>query len=1011
MSPSTRAARLRRAASAAAMYLTFCLALCLGLPCRAAAPLLSDYSHTAWGPQQGAPNDVVQFAQTTDGWLWLASSNGLYRFDGVRFERMDSLQGQRLHSPNVIGLLGTPDGSLWIGHRFGGISRFKDGRLRRYAPGAWLSGGAVFGIVGGPDGTIWAATTEGLARLAPGAEDFAPVGADTGLPRAPVYQVKFTRDGRQWVAVVGGLYYREPGASRYRRAWPYLTLCAMDEAPDGTLWASDGNDKHYRVRTAPPPGDPVPHAVPGGTGMHFDRDGVMWVLKRHALERRSAPYVGDADADGAGAASQQLGRANGISGPLPQMWFQDREGNIWVGTSGGIDRLRRNRIHPLTLDTPLDHPGVVADAGGRVLVGDFFRLLSADAAGARKADVSMPMSAAVRAPDGALWIGNATARWRRAPSGPWRRFPHPAGMTGHDVQAMLPFEDGRMWVSLQALGLFRVDGDRWLPDGGLPGLPRALPLALARGAAGEVWAGYVGGRVVRIDGDGGQERVRVYGEADGLALGNVQSLLTDGARLWAGGEHGVACFEHGRWTLLAAPLRGVSGMLRTPDGDLWLHGATGLARIGAADLERALREPGRPVAFERFDALDGLRGSAEQLRPMPTLARGTDGRLWFATTSEVSSLDPRSIPRNPLAPPVQILALHAGGRRYEGRRIELPTGTSELQIAYTALALSMPERIRFRYRLQGVDGGWRDAGTRRDAFYTNLAPGSYRFDVAAVNEDGVWSTSAAQVDITIPPRFVQTHAFHALLAALGALALYGLYRLRLRQLARRMDDLLHARLAERARIARGLHDTLLQSVQSLIMFFDQQARRLPQGAEERRKIEQTLELADQLMSEGRDTILDLRAAGTPRELGAALGEYGRVLLHERLAVDVTGRPRELVPHVRDELLAIAREALFNCARHAGAERVALTLDYGRDELRITVRDDGCGLAHDRAGHYGLAGMRERAAAIGAACTIASSPGSGTSVELVIGAEHAYAGMGASALRARLRRRRLPATSI
>jgi len=312
--------------------------------------------------------------------------------------------------------------------------------------------------------------------------------------------------------------------------------------------------------------------------------------------------------------------------------------------------------------------------------------------------------------------------------------------------------------------------------------------------------------------------------------------------------------------------------------------------------------------------------------------------------------------------------------------------------------------VRFRYRLHGVDADWHDAGARREAFYTNLAPGEYRFEVTAANEDGVWNPGGARIDVTIPPRFVQTRWFAALLVALAALVLYGLYRLRMRQLSRRMNDLLHARLAERSRIARGLHDTLLQSVQSLIMYFDQQARRLPHDAEERRKIEQTLELADRLMSEGRDYILDLRAAGRPHELGEALREYAAVLLHDRLSVSISGRPRDLVPAVRDELHAIAREALFNCARHAQATRVDLMLDYGDDCLRILVRDDGCGLARERTGHYGLAGMRERAAAIGASWALSSHPDSGTSVHLVLDAGRAYAGA-TGGLLARLRRRR------
>lgn len=960
-------------------------------------PLLSSYSHTAWGPQHGAPNDVHNFAQTTDGWLWLASPNGLYRFDGVRFERMDSVQGQRLYSTNVLALLAAPDGSLWIGHRFGGISHVKNGRLHLHKPGEGLPAGGVFGIVPGPDGALWAATTQGLGHLAPAAHSFVTVGAETGLPPGGIYKVLFTRDGRQWVATLTGIYYRAAGEPRFRRAWPHFRLVAMEQAPDGTIWASNGYDKHYRLLDAPPPGNSAPVAVPGGSGMHFDRDGTMWVLKADALERRTAPYLAlPRDA----VAAQQLGQNTGISGPMAQTWFQDREGNIWIGTSAGIDRLRRNRVHTLPVKVVLEHPGVIADAADSVLIGDAMGILRrADKEGMRQEVARMNLTAAYRSPDGTVWIGDKTARRMRQADGTWRHFPNPPHLSGYATHAMLSGRDGNMWVAMQTFGLFRVQGEQWEPNGNLPGMPRAMARALAGDADGRMWVGHIDGHITRIE----RGRVRVFGQADGINIGTVQTLLADGPRVWAGGERGVVYFENGRWIALGAPLRGVAGIARTPEGELWLHGTEGITRIAADEVTRLLREPGHPIAFERFDALDGLRGSAEQLRPIPTLTQGLDGRLWFASASQVASMHPSSIPRNKLPPLVHILALHANGKTHAGAGIELPTGTEQLRFDYTALSLSMPERVRFRYRLQGVDNAWRDAGQRREAFYTNLAPGAYRFEVTASNEDGVWNSIGAQMAVTVPPRFVQTGWFIALLAALGAAVLYWLYRLRVSRLTRRMDDLMHARLAERARIARGLHDTLLQSVQGLIMFFNQQARRHPHDPEERRKIDQTLELADQLMHESRDYIADLRAVGTPQELGAALREYGQVLLHERLLVSIVGRARDLTPLVRDELNVIAREALFNCARHANATTVELQLDYGCDSLSVVVRDDGCGTANDREGHYGLACMRERAQAIGATFSLSSVPGSGTVIRLTIDAAPAYAGAGNATLLARMRR--------
>jgi signal transduction histidine kinase/ligand-binding sensor domain-containing protein len=1009
----------RRVATSCPTWLrhaTAVAALALSQAAVAAMPALVNYAHTAWNGQRGAPADVLQFTQTLDGWLWISSPNGLFRFDGVDFERMDSVQGHRLHTNSTLGLLTTRDGRLWVGGRFGGISVFgangsNSARLFTEADG--LPKGAVFTMTEGPDGGVWAATSSGLGHLAPGATRFRRVGEGEGLPEKHARQVLYTRDGRQWVSVEGGIYFRDPGQPRYRRAWPYIDMMAMAEAPDGTLWGSDGVNKHYRVLSAPPPGNPAPRAELGGNGALFDRDGNMWILKVNALERRQAPYVGKA------ADARQMTRENGMSGPLPQTAFEDREGNLWIGTSAGLDRLRRTRLRGVPVATAFDRPGVIADDRGGVIIGDWRHPPRRyDAAGPREEVGRFRLSGAYRAADGSLWLANDAERWHRATSGALTRFPHPPQFAGHDTQAITIDARGRMWISLSRQGLFMIEDGAWRKDGGLPGLPEPLALALATDRAGRVWAGYLHNRIAMVDG----QRVRVFGEADGMRLGNVQSLLVDGARLWAGGQNGLAWYDGQRWHSVTPAggrqLRGLSGMVRTGAGELWLYGSEGISRIAAGDVERLLREPAWPLPYERFDALDGLVGGAEQYRPLPSMAQSTDGRLWFTTGSEVASLDPAAIARNPLAPPVQVLSLRSGELSYPvaspaQRHLRLPTGRRDLRIAYTALALALPERVRFRYKLEGYDKDWQDAGMRREAVYTNLGPGDYRFRVTAANEDGVWNESGATLALSLPPRFVETGWFTALMALLAALLLGGLYRLRVRHLTARMRDRTQQRLAERERIARGLHDTVLQSVQGLIMLFHQQARSLPISAEERGKLEQTLDLADALMAEGRDCIADLRSGREPGELGQALTQYGHLLLQLRFTASIHGTPRALCPRLRDEVQAIAREALFNASRHAKADKVELVIDYRADGLSVLVRDDGCGMpaalscGAGRPNHYGIVGMGERARNAGARYELVSAPGEGTAVHLDIPAEHAYPGGRSAALFARLRRRPRP----
>ncbi|WUR11185.1 triple tyrosine motif-containing protein [[Empedobacter] haloabium] len=963
------------------------------LPARAApGPVPADYTHTAWGSLQGAPVDVLKFAQGPDGWLWIATATGLYRYDGVRFERSDSVHGHRLYSSNVLGLLAARDGALWVGYRLGGVTALRPDGARTYMEADGLPGGAVFHIAEAPDGTVWVAARDGVAALRPGASRFEPQGESVGLPARRMFQILFARDGTQWVAALGGAFFRPPGAARFTQAWPRTTLMAMAEGPDGAIWASDDQSRYYRLHTSAPAQAPRPEYT--ASGMHFDRAGQMWLLHPDAVERAGAP------------AAQRLTLQSGLSGALPQTFFQDREGSIWIGTSAGLDRLRPNRLRALATPRHFDHPGMIAGPDGSVWIGDYAgHVASYTADGTGKPVLRSGFAAAHRAPDGTYWIGDDQSLHRRMADGTWQTVASPAGLRGLDPQALLQADDGALWASFSGGGLFRLKDGTWTRDGGLAGFPAALALTMARAADGTVWMGHARNQVSLV---GRDERVRRLDARQGLQLGTVLALTPDGGTMWAGGEAGTALYRDGRFLALhgsgGETFRGVSGIVRLPGGDLWLHGADGIYRIGAAALAGWLRDPAQAVAFERFGALDGLRGHASQLRPLPSLVQAPDGQLWFATGSAIALLDPARIPRNPLPPPVLIRALTAGDRHYPvaGGAVTLPQGSDTLQIGFTALSLAMPERVRLRYRLEGVDHGWQEAVGRREAFYTNLAPGTYRFRVTAANEDGLWNEAGATLDVQIPPTFVQTPWFVVLLTLGGAALLFAAYTLRMRhvtrRLAERMQERMHERLAERSRIARSLHDTLLQAVQGLIMSFHAHVRQLPAGTRERERLDLALDRADRLLVEGRDQIMDLRASAPPPDLAEALREFAAGLAEpaaQAFEMTVTGLRQPLRPQVSEELQAIAREALCNAGRYAQAERIVLEVDYGSAAFTLRVHDDGCGLdaavaqAGGRPGHWGLVGMRERAAAIGATLRMASGPGQGTALEVTLPAARAY----------------------
>jgi signal transduction histidine kinase/ligand-binding sensor domain-containing protein len=965
------------------------------------ATLLGDYTHTAWTELDGAPMGVTEFAQGPDGWLWMATPTGLYRYDGVQFERTETVYGHALYSSNVMALAAAPDGALWVGYRVGGISVFRKDGTHTYMEREGLKPVGAMHIEVAPDGAVWAAMRDGVAVLAPGASRFRYLRDEAGLPSQGVFQVLFARDGTAWIGTNTGAYFRRPGESRFLHAWPREALAWLAEAPDGTLWGNDFKRNYYRVRTTPPgAGQPVRPDL-SGTGMHFDRRGTMWVLHTDGIERKMAP-------DDPVRPEQVLSTLNGISGAMLGATFEDREGNLWIGTSRGIDRLRRNRLHTVPVARQLEYPALVAGPSGDMWVGDYVRDLWRHGSGGHAVrEVAGAITASYTAPDGTLWLGGMEGVLRRAPDGTLASIPFPGGLKTLRVHAMQQDRDGALWASFNdASGVYRLADGRWIKSGGLPEIPEILTTAMARDGAGALWLAHQRGEVTVVDGTA----VRRFGPDQGLPPGTVLTLHFDGragaGTMWTGGENGVALYRNGRFTALHGErgerFRGVSGIVRLPDGDLWLHGADGLYRIAAAALEGWLAG-GRAVGFERFDARDGRQGHAPQLRPVPSLRRARDGTLWYATVGSVGTIDPANIPRNRLPPPVEVTGVVANGVRHAiaGHALGLPQGTRSLQVDFTALSLSIPERVRLRYRLAGLDHAWQETGGRmgrRQANYTNLAPGSYRFEVIAANEDGLWNTDGAALEIRIPPTFVQSIWFKLLLAAAGLLLLYGAYALRIRYLTRRLQERLQERLAERTRIARTLHDTLLQSMQSLLLSFDAHSRYLQEGSQERIRLARTLDFAERLLVEGRDQIMVLRESSAPEVLELTLGQYGKGLAEHAahaFEMNVTGTPRQLRPAVHEELYAIAREALFNASRYAEATRIELDLDYGERSFVVRIRDDGRGLedavaaAGHRPGHWGLVGMRERAAGIGAAIEIDSEPGAGTGITVTVPARKAY----------------------
>jgi signal transduction histidine kinase/ligand-binding sensor domain-containing protein len=980
LSPASRAFFLTAVVAAAAL---------LPVSAQERDRALSQLYHTAWTTREGAPAHVSALAQTADGFLWLGTQSGLFRFDGVRFELFEPPGSEILPAVNVRSLLALRDGGLWVGYQFGGVSLIREGTIRSYGERDGLPRGTVLSLALDSDGVLWAGTTGGLAWLDSGR--WHRVGPDE-FPGDQGMHILSDRSRRLWVTSGNGVYVRAYGASRFERVGPqlnptigYREQAVLQEGPDGAIWAASSE---IGLRQIAPPTEvgrgraypPVPKAGP----IFIDGRGALWLahLGNRGIERFAAE----------GLASQSMAR--GLSSDLVMSWLEDREGNVWAGTTGGLDQFRPTKLTRVELPGSEGNYAIAPADSGAVWVGSDGRSLVRVGRGIEDfPQVPKVVDVAYRDREGAVWIGSPRGLWRFTRG----RFV-PVGLPeveNRGLQAITHDGAGNLWLSIVGSGVHQQVGERWLPFGGRDELPREPAVVLTTDESGRTWFGYTANRVAMLKGNS----VRLYTTDEGLSVGIVLSIHVRGSHVWVGGERGLALLSGGRAHPVTGrnglQFRGISGIVEIPGGEVWLHGTDGITRIPADEARRAAQDPRYQVNHERLDFRDGLTGTAAQIRPQPTVILGTDGRLWFATSLGIAWLDPGSVPRNPAAPPVAIRRLAAGTVSYPaGPGLLLPVRTSGLRIDYTALSLSIPDRVRFRYRLVGSDTGWSDVGGRREAFYTNLGPGSYRFHVIAANEDGVWNNDGAAIDFTIPPSITQSRWFLLVwIAALGAL-IWLAYLARVRQVAAGMRVRYEAGLAERARIAHELHDTLLQGFTGITLQLRAIERLLAQRpAEGAEALKNVLATADTTLRHARHTIWDLRAVELEgHDLVGALETAARSTVAGsgvELVFAVRGEGRRLPVVLETTALRIGREAVLNAVKHAAPSVVHVAVEYGPRDLTVRVRDDGAGMAPSameklsEGEHLGIAGMRDRAQRAGGTLEIASTPGGGTIVSLVL----------------------------
>jgi signal transduction histidine kinase/ligand-binding sensor domain-containing protein len=976
---------------------------------------LSQIQHSAWTAKQGSPSDIWALAQSPDGFLLLGTGSGLYRFDGVTFERVIPSNQPDLGFRDITALLALPSGELWIGYYAGGVSELKNGVLTSYGRLEGVPSGWITSFARESDGTLWVAAGEGLGRFSAG--HWETVSSDWNFRGHGAHWVLLDQQGTLWVAGGETVAFLPRGAHKFEDTGirsQYKSTLAL--GPDGTVWLAGESIsprpllQHQPLLTR----DKSPGRLDPVKRLLVDRDGSIWATDSlHGGIYRATQRNHDTDATTPRPMNEVFTEAEGLTSDLAVPLLEDQEGNIWVGTNLGLNRFRATRfVREWRVPTSRTLYALAAAPDGSVWIASHEQLFEAQ--GSRCdliARLPSPIRSAYSEPSGALWLGTEEGLVELLDKKPNSLpLPAPAQPVQYQyVHAMTSDTSHGLWVSVVNRGLLRLDDRRWdLPGSGL-NLPDTPPTALWTDASQRQWFGYGDGTAALRAGDSTQ----VFGSDQGLRVGPIMVIRGSAGEIFVGGEWGLARFDGRRFQSLSASrsdaFAGISGIIVRANGDVWLNGSRGVVHMSSDALNEAYDHPLAKLRYDLFDVQDGLPGYAQQGEDASAVA-AADGRLWFATNHGIAWINPDHLIKNRIPPNVVIRSVLADQRIYQSAGpMELPEGTRSVRIDYTALSLGEPERVRFRYKLEGADDTWRNAGNERSVRYANLRPGHYTFRVIASNNDGVWNEVGATVVFALRPAFYQTFWFLVLGsgACLGILWLLLLARLRQishrerERLEQRMEDRLH----ERTRIARDLHDSLLQGFQGL-MFRLQAVREFLPGRPgvAAESLDAALQMGDQAIGEGRDAVQNLRSSTFEEgDLATVLGALGAELAvgmelqaKSEYRVMVEGKPRELNPDVRDDIYRIAREAVRNAYQHANARHIETEVTFGETDLSVRVRDDGIGVdatilaGGQPAGHWGLPGMRERSESIGGRLKVFSERNAGTEVELCISAAIAYA---------------------
>jgi signal transduction histidine kinase/ligand-binding sensor domain-containing protein len=970
------------------------LSFCLTTFAQSPGERLSQMGHMSWRLQDGAfSGSVNTIAQTRDGYLWIGTNAGLLRFDGVRFLPFEK------ETSSVLSLLADSKGNLWIGTA-SGLDRLKEGEFHRY-PGL---ASHVNAIRQAPDGRVWIVRSRVNADEQPvcevGEGGVRCYGTNEGIPARQAVLLDITDQGDlligsgnavfRWNHGLLGTYV--PPAVKDQQS--FNGLRAVLRQPDGSILLGmavsgtgrglqrfDGRSWHDSLTTPSVQGSSLKIST-----LFHDRDGALWIgTSDEGLLRVH------------GGSVERFRDADGLTGNAVTSIFEDDEGNVWVATTKGLDCFRHLVVKTYSMKEGLQQESVesvaVAKDGG-VWIGNgggLARLVAGKMTtiGAKEGFPGQRVTSVYEDREGDLWVG-IDADLYLFRNGKFSRVRRENGSGVGVVTRITETEDHVMYVVTTGPPnhLSRFDQrsmlaeELWLgPAVNLMDID-AVPnqgLYLSTLSAGNpVLSLYQNGKLTSLVQSEKPVRATLTHSEDGSVWGTSQWNVfrwKDGRTNWLSEANGLPCsFFY--------------SAIADRNGNLWLYTRCGLIEIKEPELSKWWADSNRKVSFKVFDALAGAQPALASFSP--TAVQATDGSLYFANGNVLQTLDPKVKLPDTNPPPVHIEEVYVNRQALpvsQGMRVSpLPR---DIEFVYTGLCLSVPQRVNFRYKLEGHDTTWQDAGTRRQAFYTDLEPGRYRFRVIAEGATGLWNEVGDTLDVVVPSAWYQTRMFVIGCVVLVLGMLIVAYRARIRQVQAATQLRYDERLAERTRIARDIHDTLLQTLQGSKMLADDALDRENDPPHLKRTMQSLSEFLGRAMNEGRAALKSLReSTRETSNLAEAFQEaVTECKLRENMNVvfSVEGEPRPMHPIARDEVYRIGYEAIKNACRHSEGSLLAVTLTYGPN-LILLVKDDGHGidpryLDVGLDGHFGLRGMRERAERINAQLQITSRPGAGTEVLL------------------------------